>query len=148
MTYEDVMSIDPSNNPKPKLVEDWYDGGVIIAEAGPGTKVVMRISEPGVYYDGQMRAVTERNAARAGFNVPYYRAQKKAAEIKRAAEQRADQILATDGAEALKSPEQKREERTAALRKQVAKAVREMERETQRQADLQITRDLGPPPTA
>jgi hypothetical protein len=138
---------DPSDNAKPKLVEDWYDPpGVIIAEAGPGTKVVMRISEPGIYYDGQMRPVSERDAARAGFNISYYRAQRRAAEIKAAASARADQILATDGAEALKSPEQKREERAAALRDKVAKAIRQMERETQRQADLQITRDLGPPP--
>jgi hypothetical protein len=119
-------------------------GWVIPAKAArAGTLTAPGGSE---YFDGQQRPVSERDAQRAGFNVEYYRAQKRAAEIKQAAAARADQILATDGADALKSPEQKREERAAALRDKVAKAIRQMERESQRAADLMITRDLGPPP--
>jgi hypothetical protein len=140
---------DPTTQPKPKLVEDWYDGpGVIIAEAGPGTKVVMRLSEPGVYYDAQMRPVSERDAQRAGFNVGFYRAQKRAAEIKAAAAARADQILRTDGAEALKSPEQKRQERTDALRAQAAKIIRAEQKRVQAAADKAATRWLDETPTA
>jgi hypothetical protein len=137
---------DPSENAKPKIVDDLYDKGVIIAEAGPGTRTYMRVDQPGVYFDAQQRPVSERDAQRAGFNVAYYRAQKRAAEIKQAAADRADQILATDGARALMTEEEKREERTAALKAAAAKALRQVQRETQRQADLQITRDLGPPP--
>jgi hypothetical protein len=140
---------DPSSQPKPKLVEDWYDGrGVIIAEAGPGTKVVMRISEPGVYYDAQMRPVSERDAARAGFNIGFFRAQKRAKEIQDLAKARADQILKTDAAEALKSPEQKQEERRQALRSKAARAVRTVQKQVQAAADKAVTRWLDQEPPA
>jgi exonuclease VII large subunit len=133
---------DPSDNRKPKIVDELYDVGLIISEAGPGTRTYMRVNTPGVYFDGQQRPVSERDAQRAGFNVEYYRAQRRAAEIKQQAAARADQILQTDGAQALKSPEQKREERAAALRDKVAKAIKDMEKRSQAAADKMITRDL------
>ena len=139
---------DPSSQARPKLVEELYDIGLIFCEAGPSTRTYMRVDQPGIYFDGQQRPVSERDAARAGFNVPYYRAQKRAKEIQDLANARADAIIRTDGAEALKSPEQKRQERTDALKAKAAKAVRQLQRETQRQADLMITRDLGEPPSA
>jgi hypothetical protein len=30
------MSIDPSNNAKPEIVDELYDQGLIISESGPG----------------------------------------------------------------------------------------------------------------
>jgi hypothetical protein len=72
---------DPSSQPKPKLVEELYDKGLIIAEAGPGTRTYMRVDRPGEYFDAQQRPVSERDAQRAGFNVPYYRSLKRAKEI-------------------------------------------------------------------
>jgi nicotinamide mononucleotide (NMN) deamidase PncC len=101
------MSIDPSNNAKPKIVDELYDTGLIIAEAGPGTKTYMRVDDPGVYFDAQQRPVSERDAARAGFNVQYWRSERRAKAIKDAAEQHAQRIRAEGQAfmqQALVSP--------------------------------------------
>jgi len=117
------------------------DGGVII-NVGGGGQVWMRVADPGVYYNAAGQEVPEREAARAGFNVSYWRHKKRALEIQQSAAARADQILNTDAAEALKSPEQKRQERTDALRAQAAKIIRERQRQTQAAADKMITRDL------
>jgi hypothetical protein len=137
---------DPSKNSKSKIVDELYDLGVIIAEAGPGTRTYMRVDQPGIYFDAQQRPVSERDAQRAGFNVAFYRAQRRAAEIKQSAAARADQIIRTDGRQALLTPEQKRQERLDALRSEAAKAITRVEREqakrVQAAADKALTADL------
>jgi hypothetical protein len=40
---------DPSDNRKPKIVDELYDVGLIISESGPGTRTYMRVDQPGVY---------------------------------------------------------------------------------------------------
>jgi hypothetical protein len=121
------------------LVEEWYDQGVIICEAGPGAKVFMRTCDP--YYDAQMRPVSERDASRAGFNVAYWRHERRALEIQTAAKAHADKIKA-EGAKHLKTAEQAQEERTQTLRAAAAKAIRVVEKRAQAAADKMITRDL------
>jgi hypothetical protein len=104
------MSIDPSNNAKPEIVDELYDQGLIISESGPGTKTYMRVDDPGVYFDAQQRPVSERDAARAGFNIGYWRHERRAKQIKDAAEEHAQKIKAQGQAamrEALQSPDEK-----------------------------------------
>jgi hypothetical protein len=152
---------------RPDMVETYYDeggylahyeehgkqysrwenpqGGVCIMEAGPGTRVWMRYADPGVYYNAAGQEVPERDAARAGFNVAYYRGQRRAAQIQKAAKQHADKIR-SESAEHLKTPEDKRAERTAALRaeteKAQAKVMREHAKKVQSEADKALTRHL------
>src|SRR5258707_14950747 len=85
---------DPSHGQRPKIVEELYDTGLIISEAGPGTKVYMRVDDPGIYFDAQQRPVSERDAARAGFNIGFYRSERRAKAIKDQAEVHAARIKA------------------------------------------------------
>jgi hypothetical protein len=113
------------------IVADYYDTGVIIAEAGPGTKTYMRLDQPGEYFDGQGQPVSERDAARAGFDVAHWRAEARAKRIKEAAAAHAERIRA-------KAKEQPPtlKERTATA---VAKVEREQARKVQAEADRQLT---------
>jgi hypothetical protein len=132
---------DPSSQPKPRIVDELYDVGLVFYEAGPGTRVYMRVDRPGEFFDGQMRPVSERVAAKVGFPVAYWRDQRRASDIQRSAAAHADRIRAAS-AEHLKSPEDKREERTEALRAQAAKAIRAHEKLTQAKTDKQLTQWL------
>jgi hypothetical protein len=132
------MSIDPSNNPKPKIVDELYDTGLIICESGPGTKTYMRVDDPGVYFDAQQRPVSERDAARAGFNVQYWRSERRAKQIKDAAEEHAQKIRAEGQAfmqQALTSPNDELRKRANKLAGQFLKAHAELNehREQERQ---------------
>lgn len=139
---------DPSNSAKPPIV-DLYDAGLIFAEGPSGGRVYMLVDNPGSYFDAQQRPVSERDAARAGFNVAYYRGQRRALEITNSAKVHADRIR-TESARHLMSEEDKRVERMEALRAETAIAVAKVERAhskiTQAAADKMITRDLDPAP--
>jgi hypothetical protein len=115
---------------------------------GHDAGVDARRCQLGIYYNAAGQEVSEREAQRAGFNVAYWRGQKRAQAIQAAAKQHADKIRA-QSAEHLKSEEQLRQERTDALRiaaeKATAKDIREHAKRSQRAADLMITRDLRPP---
>jgi hypothetical protein len=158
--------------PRPDVVEKYYDeggalayhtengkqyarwenehGGVIISYSGM-TSVWMRISDPGVYYNAAGAEVSERDAQRAGFNVQYWRDQRRAAAIQQAAKSHADRIR-SESAEHLKTPEDKRAERTEALRVQAQKATAKVEHEYAKQvqaaADRQRTAWLQETPPA
>jgi hypothetical protein len=107
----------------------------------------MRVDRPGEYFDAQQRPMTEREAGKRGFNIAYWRGQKRAQEITSSAKVHADRIRA-QSAEHLKSPETKREERKLALRAEAAIATAKVEREHAKQvqaaADKALTSDLFP----
>src|SRR5258708_2995004 len=129
---------DPSHGIRPKIVEELYDRGLICSEAGPGTKVYMLVDDPGMYFDAQQQPVSERDAARAGFNVAFYRQGGPAKAIQDQAAEHAQRIRAEGAAalkEALKSPDEKQRERADKLAERYLRATAEVnqQREQERQ---------------
>jgi len=140
---------DPSNSAKPDIVTELYDRGLICSEGASGGKVYMLVDDPGVYFDAQQRPVSERDAQRAGFNVPYWRGQRRAAEITNAAAEHAQRIR-SESARHLMSEQDKRAERAERLREQTAIAAAKVESEqakrVQAAADRQVTSWLDQEP--
>jgi hypothetical protein len=119
-----------------------WNRGLIFAAVGNLT-VYMLVENPGEFFlDDMCKRPATDDMARAAFgHADFAKYRHQAREV--AGDRRIEQAVAAVAASP--SPEQLRAERAAALRAKAEKALRQVQAETQRQADLMITRDLGEP---
>jgi hypothetical protein len=129
--------------PQEPIRRSPLQSGVLIAQVGR-MDVFMFLDAPGRYYRdlwGKHPATkAEAIAAFGAQEVTQHRAMAEDLAVDKRIADAVDQaVAARDG---IKSEEELREERTASLRAQTARAIREHEKKTQAAADKMITRDL------
>jgi len=138
-----TLQTDPSSDEHP------MNRGLLQAHVG-SLVVFMYVDDPARYYLDMFGKYPASEAqAIAAFGREVVAQHKREAEDlavdRRISDAVDDAVRARDN---VKTPEELRAERTAELRERTVKAIREMERRSQRAADLMITRDLGEAPPA
>jgi hypothetical protein len=128
-------------NPAPEIPDEPhpYDGaGCVIAHVG-SLSVFMRLDRPGEYFtDLACKQPASDDQARAAFGEGFAR-YRKLGQLE-AENQRIEAALQPQPEPEVTAKDD--------LKSKTRRLVREYEKRVQAQADLAITRDLGPPPTA
>jgi hypothetical protein len=148
-------SLPTSANAPPEQISDNasdqhpYNRPLQIAYVG-SLAVFTWLDDPAKYYlDMNARVRASEQQARAAFGAEALSEHRRLAEdlaVQRRIDRAVDEaVAARDG---VKSEEELREERRLTLKAKADKALRAIEKKTQRAADLMITRDLGEAPTS